>query len=163
MNFQFILLFLSTLAGILCKVYDDLNDNSVFFEKNNSFFRLNKLYISETLKGMHYIILTFITTFTIYPLLVNIIANWLQYVVGRGDGFKEPYEFSGLCVFSLFFICMMFYHKDSSCTVSTILTNLFLIGLLCIGHYIVDFCMISNVEFSNTKFVSRLQHCFFWY
>ena len=48
---------LTFLAGFFCKIYDDMNDNNLF---NSAFLLKNKEYVNEFLKGMHYILLTYV-------------------------------------------------------------------------------------------------------
>lgn len=65
---------LTFIAGVLCKIYDDLNDNDLF---TGTVFFKNKDYINEFLKGMHAIILGYISYDYIYTFVLFALANMI--------------------------------------------------------------------------------------
>ena len=94
---------LTFLAGFFCKVYDDLNDNNLF---NSAFLLKNKEYVNELLKGMHYILLTYVSSNYIYPLLIFIIPNMVG-VINDKEAYKLPYEYSGMIAFFILFFYLI--------------------------------------------------------
>jgi hypothetical protein len=89
------------LAGVLCKLYDDLHDNNLFTSD------LQK----ELLKGSQWILLTlmfmnnfnFALFFSIFC-FCNAISNWGEW--------KFPYE-SALLILSPFFLVVSFHSRES--------------------------------------------------
>lgn len=158
MDFRSVLIILAILVGIICKVYDDLNDNAVFFESNCRFFRDNKLYINEFLKSVFGFILTFLSTFTIFPLLFFVVFNWIQYIMQKGVGFEEPYEYSGLYSSTILLVFMMIYHGKDIFSKNTFYSIGGFIGGFVYSYafvYLFDVCLTPKTEFSYQKALVR--------
>ena len=59
---------LTFMAGAVCKLYDDLVDNQLYTGPYVD-------YVNEFLKGMHYILLTYVSADYIYPVLLFALVN----------------------------------------------------------------------------------------
>ena len=151
MNNEIILSILTFIAGVFCKLYDDLNDNNLF---NGTVFENNKECINEFMKGIHYILLTYVSCIHIYPLIFFTISN-LPLMITDKNAVRMPYEFSGIIAFALFtfFLCIINFSE---------LKKLFTykIGCLIIIYiliaYIFDILLCGNIEFGYKKLVVRL-------
>ena len=141
---------LTFLAGVFCKIYDDLNDNNLF--EKHSFLLKNKEYINETLKGLFYILLTFVSSKFIYPILLISLTAITQYCFDK-KAYEMPYEYSVTIIFLLFCIYLCFSHFEQFITFISMTTMLFiLVG----GIYIVDIILCPNtIEFGYKKLVLR--------
>jgi len=80
------MILLSFLAGLSCKLYDDLDDN-IFLKK----FKNDKFM--EFLKGIHYIAFTAISIDEPVFFILQYIFNFLQKLTNK-EGYKKPYESS---------------------------------------------------------------------
>ena len=98
--------FLSLIAGIVCKIYDDIQDN-----KNFHNYKKNK-FLLELLKGIHFITFTTISIdkplfffVTVMIIIIQYITNKLslQYLTNE-NSFYKPYENSILYSFSILFL-----------------------------------------------------------
>lgn len=135
---------LSLFAGIVCKLYDDLNDNDLYTMLNMS----NKSYINETLKALHYIFFSILSlNYALFYLLFMLVLCINAYF--DKDAFSNPYECSGLMsgfllVFFVNYSQLNFNYYD-----------IFFCIILLIGAIIVDFAPIVKVEYSANKLYQR--------
>jgi len=81
------------LGGIVCKVYDDLNDMNI----------LRSEKINEILKGSQWILLTLLSIHDFNFAIVMYIVTFLNSVVNSKE-WSEPYESSLLYLYPIFFI-----------------------------------------------------------
>ena len=149
MNLEIIKLsVLICLAGVLCKVYDDFNDNDLF---ETEFLKKKKEYINEFLKGMHYILLTYVSSFYIYPVVFITIMNTLLLVLDR-DAFT-PYETSGTYCYVLFTIFLLFTKYSQLCGIYKYIIMSLLVSV--VGAYIMDNIFCKHIEFGYKKLFIR--------
>ena len=135
---------LSLFAGIVCKLYDDLNDNDLYTMLNMS----NKSYINKTLKALHYISFSILSlNYALFYLLFMLVLCINAYF--DKDAFSNPYECSGLMSGFL----LVFFVNYSQLNVNYY-DILFCIILL-IGAIIVDFAPTVKVEYSINKLYQR--------
>ena len=97
---------LSLLAGISCKLYDDIQDNPNLLSLNNS-------YINEMLKAVHYILVSIISINYpwFYVLLSSLhisqygeaIYNIIKNKEWKASSYENPYEFIGLLTYIILF------------------------------------------------------------
>ncbi len=147
--YKFILL--SLFAGIICKLYDDLNDNDLYTMLNMS----NKSYINETLKALHYISFSILSlNYALFYLLFMLVLCINAYF--DKDAFSNPYECSGLMSGFL----LVFFVNYSQLNVNYY-DILFCIILL-IGAIVVDFAPTVKVEYSANKLYQRAFGVFFF-
>jgi hypothetical protein len=103
MDFKYIIL--AIIAGALCKLYDDLNDNNLY-----EYFEIKqKEYINEFLKGLHYIFYTILS--------LNYEWYYIFYTTTLTIGclydpsaYSNYYEFSGLI--SVYFISLFINYQN---------------------------------------------------
>ena len=158
MNYEIIKLsFLTLLAGILCKLYDDMNDNNLF--EKNDFFKKNKEYINEFLKSFHVFIFAFISAKSIYYPLFFMLFNLLN-IIFDYESYIHPYEYTGIIILILFFLYYLFENYLSLYkTLQNILFNfqfiIINIIILLISIYLADVCFFKNIEFGNKKLFVR--------
>jgi hypothetical protein len=152
MNLEIIKLSILTfLAGILCKVYDDLNDNDLFI---SDFMKKNKEFINEFLKGLTYILITYISSTYIYPILLFLIPNTFLFFLNP-EAYKMPYEFSGtlaVTLWGIYLIIQNFNKLDKLFCFRIIISGIILYGLI---TYFLDIFLFKNVEFGLKKLVVR--------
>jgi hypothetical protein len=140
-------------AGSLCKLYDDLNDNLVF--ESYSLFRDHKLYINEFLKSMHGIVFAFVSAYTMYPFLLFTFLNSVSFVFVR-EAFQNPYEFSGLLVCILWSAVLLWFHSASIVvTLGAIPFFLAYILSIVVSYYIFDVYLVGDEEFGHKKLIVR--------
>ena len=101
---------LTFLAGVFCKIYDDLNDNNLF--EKHSFLLKNKEYINEMLKGLHYILLTYVSSKYIYPVIMFLFINIVN-IIFDTNAYKMPYELSGMILWIIFGIYISIFNIES--------------------------------------------------
>ena len=136
---------LTFLAGVFCKLYDDLNDNNLF---HSFHLEHNKSYINEFLKTSHTILL--ISASNIYTLLSFITPNLLLCIIDS-KSVESPYEYSSIIAFSLF---SLYATIDNFSTLKfNYLLPLIIIYLF--GTYFCDTRSFKNVEFGYNKLVAR--------
>ena len=141
---------LAFFAGLFCKIYDDLNDNNLF---DYLLLDTNKEYINEFLKASHYILLIYISSTYIYPLLLFVLPNIIL-MIKDPKAFEMPYEYSGMITFFIF----SFYLIINNFTQLQLLFNyhnIFYITLFLSSTYIFDILLCMNVEFSYKKLAVR--------
>jgi hypothetical protein len=80
------------LGGVLCKLYDDLNDNHMIGG-----------YVEELLKGSQWILLTLLSYNDFNFALLNLIGNGLN-AINNWEAWKVPYETSLLILTPLFLL-----------------------------------------------------------
>ena len=151
MNIEIIKLSILTfIAGVFSKIYDDLNDNKIF---DSLFFKNNKDYINEFLKGIHYILLIYVSSIHIYPLLLFVLPNIILFITDS-KAFDMPYEYSGIIAFFLFSFYLVI---DNFSKLKTIFNrNIIFIGVTyMILTYFFDTLLFKNVEFGYKKLAVR--------
>ena len=141
---------LAFLAGLFSKIYDDLNDNNLY-----SYFYLdkNKEYINEFLKAAHYILLIYISSNHIYPLLLVLIPNIIL-MIKDPKAFELPYEYSGIIAFFIF----SFYLIIDNYTKLQLVFDyniIFYMTLYLVSTYIFDILLCNKVEFGYKKLAIR--------
>ena len=141
---------LTFLAGVFCKIYDDLNDNNLF--EKHSFLLKNKEYINEMLKGVFYILLTYASSKYIYPILLILLTAITQYCFDK-KAYEMPYEYSITIIFLLFSVYLCFSHIEQFISFISMTTML----LILVGSiYIFDIILCPNtVEFGYKKLILR--------
>ena len=147
---------LTFLAGFFCKIYDDLNDNNLF---NYLLLDKNKEYINEFLKAVHYILLIYVSSEHIYPLLLFVIPNIIL-MVKDSKAYEMPYEYSGVIAFFIF----SFYLIVNNFSKLRLIFNcyvIFYIAIYLVGTYIFDILLCKNVEFGYKKLAVRGLAVFF--
>jgi hypothetical protein len=141
---------LTFLAGVFCKIYDDLNDNNLF--EKHSFLLKNKEYINEMLKGLHYILLTYASSKYIYPVLLISLTAITQYCFDK-KAYEMPYEYSVTIIFLLFCVYLCFSHIEQF---NTFISMTLMLFILVGGIYVVDIYLCPNtIEFGYKKLVLR--------
>jgi hypothetical protein len=138
------------LAGVLSKIYDDLNDNNLF---DYLLLDKNKEYINEFLKAAHYILLTYVSANHIYPLLLFIIPNIIL-TIKDPKAFEMPYEYSGIIAFFIF----SFYLIINNFSKLQLMFNYYIIFYITIyfaGTYIFEMLLCKDVEFGYKKLAVR--------
>jgi hypothetical protein len=88
--------FCSVLAGVVCKMYDDVNDNQRLQQYKNP-------VLMEALKGLHFISATILSIESPIFFLILYLMNALNRITNR-KGFSEPYERSGFYSFAILFL-----------------------------------------------------------
>jgi hypothetical protein len=141
--FASILLFI---AGVVCKLYDDLNDNDLFY---GTFWVKNKEYVNEFLKGVHYILLTYVSTIYIYPIFFFVMPCICLYNLDP-KAVENPYEWSGILILFLFSIllCINNFEKIKNYKFISCLI------LFVLGAYL-DIIPLKNIEYGYTKLILR--------
>lgn len=141
--------FLSFLAGLSAKMYDDLNDNFLLQPFHHQTFL-------EFLKGIHFISFTAVSIQDPLFFIISCIANVLHYF-GNREGYSEHYEHSLLYSFLLLFIILDFRKINDIHT----LDKWFLL-VSCLGFLLEPFLMryyFQNSEFSYSKMMIRTLLC----
>ena len=139
------MLFQAFLGGLSCKLYDDLNDNTVLKKFYNTTFM-------EYLKGIHYI--SFISVSIDDPLffIIFYFGSFINHLKDY-DAFKEPYEHSLLYSFILLFI-ILDYTKITNVGLSDIIS--FSIFFFCMFmEKIIMYYFVVDSEFSVFKLIIR--------
>jgi hypothetical protein len=147
---------LTFLAGVFCKIYDDINDNNLF-----TYLCLdkNKEYINEFLKAVHYILLVYISSDHIYALLFIMLPNIILFI-NDTKAFEMPYEYSGMIAFSIF----SFYLAVNNFSKLMLMFNyyiIFYIVIFLLSTYIFDILLCKNLEFGYKKLAVRALAVFF--
>ena len=127
-----------------------MNDNNLF---NSVFLIKNKEYINEFLKGMHYILLIYISSVHIFPLILVIIPTILLLIVDS-KSYDAPYEYSATIAGSLF----SFYLIINNFSKLKIIFNHYFLLLTIIyifGTYFFDTLLFKNMEFGCKKLAVR--------
>jgi hypothetical protein len=88
---------LSLMAGAVCKLYDDMNDNPLFVRWRNP-------YVNEYLKGALCVMLIMISEVSLYLITMVLLVNGLQMYYDSKAFMSHPYEFSGMLVLGTYFI-----------------------------------------------------------
>ena len=137
-------------AGFLSKIYDDLNDNNLFIYL---LLDKNKEYINEFLKALHYILLTYVSSTHIYPVLF-VVVPCIILIIKDSKGFEMPYEYSGFIAFLIF----SFYLIINNFSKLQLICNyyiIFYIAAYLVFTYIFDVLLCKNVEFGYNKLAVR--------
>lgn len=141
---------LTFIAGVLCKIYDDLNDNDLF---TGTVFFKNKDYINEFLKGMHALLLGYISYDYIYPMMLFTVLNVLLFV-SDSTAFELPYEFSGLIASVLFTIFLVINNLSELKSILNYNIIFMVIAYMGLTH-LFDTILFKNVEFGYKKLAVR--------
>ena len=143
---------LTFLAGMFCKIYDDMNDNDLF--EKQEVLKINKSYINEFLKGIHYILITYVSAKYIYLLFFGLILSTGGLIFDK-DAWRTPFELSACIAFSLWGIYMVFENFSSLHNLLNkkliIITITYLLG---VGF--VDNFFLKDVEYGYKKLVFRI-------
>jgi len=153
---------LSLLAGISCKLYDDIQDNPNLLSLNNP-------YINEMLKAVHYILVSIVSIY--YPWFYVLLSslhisqygeafyNIINNNKWKSSSYENPYEFIGLLTYIVVFGIILFpqYTKNINYKSDYIILAITLI---------VSFAesMSSNEktnEYSYKKLFIRIALCIF--
>jgi hypothetical protein len=146
------------LSGVILKLYDDMNDNSLF-EKNEYLYK-NKNYINEFLKGSHALLFSYSAIKDFYFFICFFIINYVQYIF-KPETFME-YEYSGLLSLVFFGVIVIYEHYDFiKDNIISNFNNLFLyIGVILsfiVYQYIFDIYIVNNIEYGYKKLFVRIQ------
>ena len=134
---------LALLSGISSKIYDDLDDNNLFY-----LFKQNSNLIQECLKMFQVITLTI---FSIYYYLFSYyfyIVNIFNYL-GNNKAFSKPYENALLLIFPIILVFTNYSTFESIKYFDIYLCISFLLGMFYEPIFITD-------EISNIKMYSRI-------
>lgn len=134
---------LALLAGIVIKLYDDLDDNN-FLQQ----FRNNTLM--EFIKGLHYIIFTSLSIEEPMFFIIQYLSNILH-CFGNKGAYSKPYDNSVLYSFLLLFI-IIDYKKITSFCLSDKLISIIFIMMFAIEP-LISFSI--NPEYSFIKMITR--------
>jgi hypothetical protein len=124
------------LGGLLCKIYDDLNDNSMIGG-----------HVQELLKGSQWILLTLLSYNDFNFALFNFIANGMN-AANNWKEWNHSYETSLLCLTPLFLLIS--FSSRSTLTIY----DLIYICIWFITMYVEP--LIVTEEFSNRKLYLRM-------
>jgi len=112
---------LSLLAGLFCKTYDDIKDNNILKSFRND-------TLLEYLKGMHYILFTIVSINDPMFFYINYIMNVLNHIKNN-NAYSAAYEYSLLFSFPILFLIV-------SIPSSPTFLEYIIFIYLCIGMYI---------------------------
>jgi hypothetical protein len=125
------------LAGLLCKVYDDFNDNNMIGG-----------HIQEVLKGSQWMLMTLLAyndfNFSVFVMLLGITSSsvdWLEW--------NKPYETALLLVYPFIFFVNFHTRKYMS------LKDAFVVVFISLTIW-VESLLFKGVEFSTKKLISRI-------
>lgn len=130
---------LAFISGVSCKLYDDLSDNPHIVQYKTE-------YLSELLKGIHYVSFTSISIKDPYFFLTSVIANISHYIYNK-EAYSKPYE-SSLFI-SLLFIIFALEYKS----VNFKLIDYFLLLSCCALLFLEPLCKFT--EYSYLKMMGR--------
>ena len=142
---------LTFLSGFFCKLYDDMNDNDLF--EKHIFLKNNKEYINEFLKGISYILMIFVSSTYIYPLLLFNILNITQFIFGT-SGFELPYEYTGMILCICWNIYLILFENKLLYNLTTV-KFIMMVFFYIINQYIFDIYLLRNIEFGYKKLIFR--------
>jgi hypothetical protein len=134
---------ISLIAGIVCKLYDDIYDNKRFRNYKN-----NKVLL-ETLKGLHFITFTIVSIKEPIFFYLNVIINVLHYI-SNSSSFLKPYENS--LFYSLSIIFLLIDYTKIKWTFN--ITDILLFGSLCNMGFVEPF--LIQKEISIYKLIHRI-------
>jgi len=135
------------IVGVVCKLYDDLNDNDLFY---GTFWVKNKEYVNEFLKGVTYILLTYVSSSYIYPIFFSVITTiWLHKLDPKAV--ENPYEWSGSI--TLFLFCILLGINNFEKIINYKFIIYLIILLVC--SYFFDIHPFTHVEYGYTKLILR--------
>ena len=155
---MFIYLFIAILAGIVCKLYDDLQDNFILEKFKNITF-------IEYLKGIHYICITSLAIQEPLFFIFFYMGNFFNYL-SNPFAFHQPYEHSVIYSFTFLFL-LLDYNKINNLHIFVY----FLIFILFLINYLEPlfepfFYLTNNItvknnnsslnEFSYSKLYTRI-------
>jgi hypothetical protein len=132
---------LTFIAGAICKLYDDIFDNQLYTGPYVG-------YVNEFLKGMHYILLTYVSSTYIYPVLMSVLINGPVFVFDRSA--FGTYETAGMAAFALW-ACYL--------VVSNVAQLNSVVFMIVAGHmlltYLFEVGLCKNVEYGYKKLCIR--------
>ena len=142
----------SLVAGMVCKLYDDLNDNPLFAKWKNP-------YVNEYLKGVLCVMLIVISESSLYLLIMILLVNGLQMHYDSEAFSPHPYEFSGMLVLATYFVYKVFTMP----TTESFDVKYAVLCILVLGTIIANggtngfklFIGYKEAEFSVTKLIVR--------
>jgi len=143
---------LSLMAGAVCKLYDDLNDNPLFEDWRNP-------YVNEYLKGVLCVLLIMISEVSLYLIIMVLLVNGVQMYYDSEAFMSHPYEFSGMLVLGTYLVYKV-------CTMPIAKSFDYRYAILCVmilGTIILNggtngyklFVGYKEAEFSVTKLLVR--------
>lgn len=137
--------YITIFAGIICKLYDDLNDMKLL--ENNKY----KSYINELLKGLQYMLITKIGSNNISFLFYSILINLPQFIYDN-QSFLE-FEKMGILLAFIYFLYLLLIERKK-CNIDFYSLTVIFIGI--IGTFICDTLLFKNIEYSNSKLKQRI-------
>jgi hypothetical protein len=109
---------LALLAGIVIKLYDDLDDNNFLQKFRNS-------TLMEFIKGLHYIIFTSLSIEEPMFFIIQYLSNILH-CFGNKGAYSKPYDNSVLYSFLLLFIIIDYKKITSFCLSDKLISIIFI-------------------------------------
>ena len=131
---------LTFMAGAACKLYDDLVDNQLYTPYVD--------YITEFLKGMHYILLTYVSAEYIYPAVLSVLINGPMFIFDRSA--FGTYETAGIAAFALWscYLVVSNLARLNSAIFMFVASYMLL-------SYFFEVCLCKNVEYGYKKLCIR--------
>jgi hypothetical protein len=141
-------LLITLLAGVSCKLYDDLNDNTLLYKFKNNI-------IMEILKGIHFI--TFVTVSVDDPLffILFYIGCFINFL-GNNDAWESDYEKSLFYSFLLLFLIIDYTKISSKYSIYDIVLIISLFIALFTEKVIMQNIVKNNNEVSLAKLNIRI-------
>lgn len=141
-------IYLSLLAGIAAKAYDDINDNPILKKLKND-------TLLEYLKGVHYVSFTTISlsdpAFFYFSYMINFLHN-----LTNESAYKNPYEHSLLYSFLLLFVIVNKHQTKIYFLDWLLLLNWCFCSFM---EPIIASYFFKNKEFSRSKLILRTWCC----
>ena len=128
-------------AGVVCKMYDDLADNSKLRKYKTEF-------LLELLKGIHYILFTNVSIHHPLFFIIHVIIHILHHIFNK-HAFNKPYEHSLLYSFLIVFL-LIDYTNVTKITINDFYFIIAISWTLSIEP------MIVKKEYSMLKILTRV-------
>lgn len=138
--------FISFIGGLSCKLYDDLDDNSLLHQFKNNI-------LMEYLKGIHYMSITVLSIDDPLFFCIFYLANYMNYLTNN-EAFSKDYEYSLSYSFALLF-SIIDYNK----IVKNSIFDYLLLFCFCFTMYFevpVMKYFLQDCEFSYVKLIIRI-------
>lgn len=153
---------LSLLAGISCKLYDDIQDNPNLLSLNNS-------YINEMLKAVHYILVSIISIYYpwFYVLLSSLhvsqygeaIYNIIKNKEWKSSSYENPYEFIGLLTYIILFGIILYPRYTANINYKS---DYIILAITLIASFAESVSTNEKThEYSYKKLITRIALCIF--